>query len=499
MKTIKSLVLGSAAGLLAMGGAQAADLPVKAKAVEYVRICSLYGAGFYYIPGSDTCIKLGGYLRVETAFNTNSVYTGNTSGVAGANNRLSNMYTARARLGLDIDTRTATEYGVLRTFWAGTFTWTDGGVSGSGATAYSGDTVAGGFLGSYFAFIQFAGFTFGKSNSQFSAPWGAYPGNNFDGLVGGGGAVTGVNQLTYTAQLGNGVSISLAAQDPTQYFQAGVNNLGGATAANFGYGANNQAGTSVPDLVGNVKVDQAWGLFQVMAAAHNNHAGFYTAVGEPSGHPADKWGFAVGAALQIKNIPTGAGDDIKVQGVYTNGATRYNIQDLAGSAGANTVYSGSNVVGVYNNLGIGFAPDSVFAVNGGHELVQTWGMRGAFNHNWDPYWSSALYGAYATVSYNNNAKALMCGVGGTVVTLAGAGMTNCNPDYNISQLGFVTRWTPVKGFTISGDLLWTHLDQKYAGTSATFGPSAAFAKPAGTYQFKDQDTYQVSIRAQRNF
>ena len=72
MKMVKSLILGSAAGLVAMGGAQAADLPVKAKAVEYVKICSLYGAGFYYIPGTDTCIKLGGYLRAEIAFNTNS-------------------------------------------------------------------------------------------------------------------------------------------------------------------------------------------------------------------------------------------------------------------------------------------------------------------------------------------------------------------------------------------------------------------------------------------
>ena len=62
MKMVKSLILGSAAGLIAMSGAQAADLPVKAKAVEYVRICSLYGAGFFYIPGTDTCIKLGGYL-----------------------------------------------------------------------------------------------------------------------------------------------------------------------------------------------------------------------------------------------------------------------------------------------------------------------------------------------------------------------------------------------------------------------------------------------------
>ena len=66
MKMVKSLILGSAAGLIAMSGAQAADLPVKAKAVEYVRICSLYGAGFYYMPGTDTCIKLGGYLRADT-------------------------------------------------------------------------------------------------------------------------------------------------------------------------------------------------------------------------------------------------------------------------------------------------------------------------------------------------------------------------------------------------------------------------------------------------
>jgi hypothetical protein len=52
-----------------LGGAQAADLPVKAKAVEYVRICSLYGAGFFYIPGTDTCIKIGGYLRADVTFN----------------------------------------------------------------------------------------------------------------------------------------------------------------------------------------------------------------------------------------------------------------------------------------------------------------------------------------------------------------------------------------------------------------------------------------------
>ena len=99
MKMVKSLILGSAAGLIAMSGAQAADLPVKAKAVEYVRICSLYGAGFFYIPGTDTCIKLGGYLRVETALNTNSVFGSQMAAPGSGHNRFANYYTARSREG----------------------------------------------------------------------------------------------------------------------------------------------------------------------------------------------------------------------------------------------------------------------------------------------------------------------------------------------------------------------------------------------------------------
>src|SRR5215475_21574 len=142
MRTVKSLILGSAAALAVMGGAQAADLPVKAKPVEYVKICSLYGAGFYYIPGTDTCLKFGGYLRVETALNTASLFDAPNSSVAGAKNRLSNYYTARSREDFNIDTRTATEYGVVRTFFDATFSWTTGGYIGNGtvpgSTTYTG-------------------------------------------------------------------------------------------------------------------------------------------------------------------------------------------------------------------------------------------------------------------------------------------------------------------------------------------------------------------------
>ena len=74
MKMVKSLLLGSAAGLVAVAGAQAADLPVKAKPVEYVKICSLYGVGFYYIPGTDMCLKIGGWVRAEYAWGVNGVF-----------------------------------------------------------------------------------------------------------------------------------------------------------------------------------------------------------------------------------------------------------------------------------------------------------------------------------------------------------------------------------------------------------------------------------------
>ncbi len=64
MHRARSLLFAAIAAFVAACGAQAADMPVKAQPVQYVKFCSLYGDGFYYIPGTDTCLKLGGYLRV---------------------------------------------------------------------------------------------------------------------------------------------------------------------------------------------------------------------------------------------------------------------------------------------------------------------------------------------------------------------------------------------------------------------------------------------------
>ena len=99
MKMVKSLLLGSAAGLVAVSAGQAADLPVKAKPVEYVKVCSLYGAGFYYMPGTDICLKIGGYVRAETTYHSNGNFAaGPTVGLKSFNRNTQRIRDARPRL-----------------------------------------------------------------------------------------------------------------------------------------------------------------------------------------------------------------------------------------------------------------------------------------------------------------------------------------------------------------------------------------------------------------
>jgi hypothetical protein len=516
MKMVKSLILGSAAGLIAMSGAQAADLPVKAKAVEYVRICSLYGAGFFYIPGTDTCIKLGGYLRVDTTFNGTTYGGPAWSGDLGQGNRYRDYFVSRSRMALTVDTRTATEYGVVRTFGQGDFQFDNFGngtknpavltAPGVNSSLLSG--AGGGYVAVEMVFIQFAGFTFGKSASAYATPWHGYPGNNNSYLMGGHDTVTGVNNIQYTAQFGNGVSATVGLDDPQVFNRTAVLNLGVAASA-IGAGANAYAGVHAPDIVGNIRVDQAWGLFQISGMAHLVNAsynilgagGVPTALSEISGHPEDKWGGAVMAALQIKNLPTGAGDDLKIDVSYAHGATKAVVSTSGGSPNF-AMFGSTGIAGGYQSIGFGQTADGVYlpGFTDGIKLVDAWGIRGAFNHNWDPYWSTSLWGSYGSVRYGGSvlditsAKGAWCAVY-TGVKLVSANYS-CNPDYNFAQVGVVTRWTPVKNLTFSAEVGAFFLDQKMTG-SAVLTPTAP--KPTAVYEFRDQSTVFLNVRAQRNF
>ena len=150
MKMVKSLLLGSAAGLVAVAGAQAADLPVKAKPVQYVKICSLYGVGFYYIPGTDMCIKIGGWVRAEAAWGVNGSSTNVQNG--DVNNRFTNNNWWRIRGYITADARDQTEYGTVRGYLAVGLSTNTTGVDGA-SNQFSANR----------AFIQWAGFTFGRA------------------------------------------------------------------------------------------------------------------------------------------------------------------------------------------------------------------------------------------------------------------------------------------------------------------------------------------------
>ena len=69
----------------------------------------------------------------------------------------------------------------------------------------------------------------------------------------------------------------------------------------------------------------------------------------------------------------------------------------------------ADIPGVYQSVGLAAAADGVFVAGSGIDTVKTWGLRGAFNHNLDPYWNAAIYGAYAQLQYGNAGKVFICG------------------------------------------------------------------------------------------
>ena len=278
MKMVKSLLLGSAAGLVAVAGAQAADLPVKAKPVEYVKVCSLYGAGFWYVPGTDTCLKIGSFVRVQTSWNNttsdvpNGMGGGGNNAVAGRETRTDTAnFGFRVRSGVSVDLRTQTEYGTLRSYMDIGAQWSTD-ISTSDNNAVVADT-----LWVDRGFIQFAGFTAGRIRSYFDinsfAPY-SYSNNRTSGDTG----ALGIYGIAYTAQLGNGITASISFEDNGQasggrgHF---TDNFAVAGEWAIGVQSHDNKGQQAPDVVGALRIDQAWGYAQVSAALHDASGGYF--------------------------------------------------------------------------------------------------------------------------------------------------------------------------------------------------------------------------------
>ncbi len=395
MKMVKSLILGTAVAFAASAGAQAADLPVKAKAAGYVKICPQYGPGFYYIPGTDICLKVGGLVFAEAGYYASGAITTLTYGGTWSRDDVSLQW--RSRGYLSVDARTATPYGVLRSFIFGGFEQRN--------TAATNAITNGGFH--QYAFIQFAGFTAGTANSFFDF------GANYLTLSVSSNPWNWTNVFAYTANLGNGLSASISLEDNS------TSRIGAPATVQH----------QSPSIVGNIRLDQAWGSAQVMAAAQE---GRFQINGAPANHT--DWGWAVGAGVEIKLPMLGAGDTIKFVAVTSEGATEY------------TGLSGSPYGGI-GGIGVGFGTVAGVGTATVTDWVNATGMNTGtdassvmvqFKHNWTPTVNSNFHVGY-NEAYNVTAAG---GFGGL----------------QIVQYGHSLKWSPVKDLTLALDVLYTETD-----------------------------------------
>lgn len=494
----------SLVGALAASRAQAADFPVKAKPVEYVKICSAYGAGFWYIPGTDTCIRIGGAIRIGTTFNGAAwdvpFFQG---GAGGANAYGRNYFATRARFYLNEDTRTQTEYGVLRTYANLLMTWTQGNAGIAGGEAVEMDA----------AFIQFAGFTMGKAVSEFDPQWalskpiigtttGALSGSHND---------TGIVQLAYTADFGNGVSGTITLEDGQPYRSAGLVNTSlagafaligpfGATTLPAGvYGVNNFpgnaiAGDHVPDVVGNLRLDQAWGSLHLGAAAHEVHGTYYTPTDSNTGHPGATWGYAITGAFELKQLPTGNGDSLKVVAAFANGAAKYIFGGSTDTAGAGRFAKLGD-----GGMGFGYVLDGVYATGTGISKSDAWQAAAFYEHYWNPEWRTSVFGSYSHISYGSTGNALLLAManGGRLTT----GFTTATGSFDLAlaEVGTRTAWAPVKDLTFALELTYVRLIQNLNGTFTTTGTAIPGHAAGSTFALKDQNLYQGAVEVRRNF
>jgi hypothetical protein len=508
MKMVRSLLLGSAAGLVAVTAGQAADLPVKAKPVQYVKICSLYGAGFYYMPGTDMCLKIGGWVRAEATWGING---SSTSGIFNndVNNRLTNNLWTRERGYITADAREQTAYGVARGYIAV-------GVSSNN----NGNEAPSTNFSSNRAYVQWAGFTAGLAVSFFDFyPAAAYlyrAGNIPNEDTGDGGWWV----WAYTAQLGGGVSASFSAEErrTSQIIGltagalpiVGVGTLpGGAFAAGTGYG-----GWQNPDYVANIRVDQAWGSAQISGAAHQLNPVYYDAPlastsAQLNGHPGDQWGWVVNGGIKINTPMIAPGDNFIVAASYTQGATKYlfnsgngenlgvvNGNQLAYGVGSDCVYAGSLAVGVANATGC--------------LLTTAWGVDAAYEHYWTPQWHQSLVFNYMSESYGNQANALLCSAegGGNATgsfilgTLAAS--PGCNNNWQFWGVGSRLQWDVTKSFYIGVEAIYQELDSATAAgglVPTAIATSAAFAPGGVPYatQLSNESNWTFTIRMHKDF
>ena len=255
---IKKILLGCAAALAFVPAANAADAIVAAEPepAEYVRVCDAFGTGYFYIPGTETCLKIGGYVRHDLA-------GGDLLGLDTDADGAGDAWYNNSRFSLQVSTAADTEFGALKTYVETRFNYNNAD-NGSNFSLN-------------FAYIDLAGFRVGKTESAF-VTFPGYIGNVInDDLIPAGPYDAQV--ISYTYDAGNGFSGIISLEDDSGegegYIPDVVAGVGYSTDA-FGIKVVGGYDESLEEGAIKARVDGSFGMFSAFLMAGWNTDGTFT-------------------------------------------------------------------------------------------------------------------------------------------------------------------------------------------------------------------------------
>jgi len=471
MKSFVSALGMATAAFAVATSAGAADLPSrKAAPVEYVRVCTAYGAGFFFIPGTDTCLRVSGRVRAE--YTVGSRY-GDTM----------DAYGTRARGRLNIDARTATAYGTLRTFIryeltnsSGLYSGTISGNQGIVAPGQARNGIDGAGTSSNvdLAFVQFGPITAGRAQSFFDF----YADDvTFSTLR---TADSRINLLAYTATFGSGFSATVSLEDRntgTTPRENAVVSAVGAVPTAFGVGA---LGQDYPDIVASLRVDQGWGSAQLSGAIAQRNIG---GTGQFGNATKDEVGFAIQGGVKINLPMLAAGDKLWLQAAYADGALGY--LGWPNNTGVTRQFGSGRILSATNGLILG--DYSVDALGNTHSSTG-WSLVAVLQHFWTPTLRTEVFGSYSELSLNYTAPAAYLPAGVVARPL--------DPKELIAGANLI--WSPVSGLDIGVEVVYTRTELKQAVLAAD-NTGARPSLAAGGRAVSSDDAWTGRLRIQRDF
>ena len=346
---------------------------------------------------------------------------------------------------------------------------------------------------------------------------------------------TGIDVFAYTAQLGNGLSATLSAEDAVRrtrrrqqwHHPDGCRPQvpGGQHQRRWRAGSGRRptanAGYRIPDIVGALRADQAWGSAQLMGGVHSVKASYYglstTSELQNNGHPGDKWGWAAGAGFQLKNFLGMQGDTLVLQANYSVGAISY----LTGAgAGAVAGFSGG-ANGLGNSISFGTAIDGVFTSNGGtaatgssnraddrldcwrrhraplEPAVEDLGLRRLQQVHLQRH-RGQLHLQRLVLGWLGTRHGKASSASPVLTTTSGSSLSSCDPNLSYWSVGTRTQWNPNSNLDLGVDVAWNHLNSANAGVFNS-GTTTYGGRPSGAFNISNYDVITAAIRAQYNF